>query len=697
MREKSLLLILILLVNVNIAFADGIIIPKPRPEEPPLPPLAIKYHHVSIEINNQVAKTSIDQVFINEHHRDIEGTYIFPLLEEASISEFAMFSDGKKIVGEILDKDKAKEIYEDIVRQRKDPALLEYIARNMFKASVYPIPAHGEKRIQLTYSQILKLDSGICHYLYPLDTEKFSPRRLDSVVITVKITSKIPIKNVYSSTHEIKITKKDDYSAWVSYEENNVKPDKNFELYYTISEENIGLSLLTHKEKPDDGFFMVLVSPKQEIKEAIKKDVAFVVDTSGSMAGEKINQVKESLKFCINSLHKEDRFNLITFSTEIEKFKPNLVDYTPETKDEALKFIDNLQARGGTNINDALLSALALASTSTTPYMLVFLTDGLPTVGEQDIKKIVHNVNEANKQKSRIFVFGVGDDVNTHLLDKISSLNKGISEYVRPNENLEVKVSNFYTKINYPVLADLKLDFGKISVREIYPKVLPDLFQGSQLIILGRYTTTGTTMIDLTGHSEKEKYVYHYEGVFPVENLANDFLPRLWATRKIGYLLDEIRLYGESKELIDEIKALSKKYGIITPYTSFLVLEDERVSERLLQESKADFMMMKSMVVGRQAVEGAKKLGSLKEEEVSLTPPIEIIKYVGKKTFYLRNEVWVDSEYKEGLETYKLEYGSEEYFKILASKPQLGKFFALGKRIIVKFEDKWYEVISQKE
>jgi len=694
MKEKIFLLILILLVNVKIAFADGMIIPRPRPEEPLLPPLAIKYHHVDIEINNQVARTSIEQVFINDYHRDIEGTYIFPLPEEASISEFAMFSDSKKIIGEILDKDKARGIYEDIVRRMKDPALLEYVGRNMFKASVYPIPAHGEKKIQLIYSQILKLDAGICHYLYPLDTERFSPRKLDSVVITVKITSKIPIKNVYSSTHELKITKKDDYTVLVSYEESNVKPDKNFELYYTVSEENIGLSLLTHKENTDDGFFMVLVSPKQEIKEAMKKDVAFVVDTSGSMAGEKINQVKEALKFCINSLNKEDRFNLISFSTEIEKFKPNLIDYTSETKDGALKFIDNLQAKGGTNINDALLSALALASTSTTPYMLVFLTDGLPTVGEQDIKKIVNNVNEANKQKSRIFVFGVGDDVNTHLLDKISSLNKGVSEYVRPNENLEVKVSNFYTKISHPVLADLVLDFGKISVREIYPKILPDLFKGSQLIILGRYTTIGTTTIDLIGHIEKEKHIHHYEGVFPVENSNNDFLPRLWATRKIGYLLDEIRLYGESKELIDEIKTLSKKYGIITPYTSFLVLEDEKVSERILQESKGDFMAMKSLTIGKQAVEGAKRLGSLKEKEVSVSPSIEIIKYIGKKTFYLRNDVWIDSEYKEGIETYKLQYGSEEYFKVVASKPQLGKFFALGKRIIVKFEDKWYEILE---
>lgn len=685
--------LLILALNVSIAFADGIIIPRPRPGEPILPPLAIKYHHVHIEINNQVAKTDIDQVFINDHRQDIEGTYIFPLPEEAAISEFAMWTDGKRLVGEILDKEKARKIYEDIVRRMKDPALLEYIGTNMFKASVYPIPARGEKRIQLNYAQILKLDFGICYYSYPLNTEKFSPRPLNNVTITANITSNVPIKSVYSPTHNIKITKKDDYHIIVSYEENNVKPDKNFELYYTVSKEDIGLNLLTHKEKAKEGFFMVLVSPKQEIKKTIKKDIAFVVDTSGSMAGEKIHQAKESLKFCINSLNIGDRFNLISFSTEIEKFKPDLIDYTTQNKKEALKFVDNLQARGGTNINDALLSALTLKSTETTTYMIVFLTDGLPTVGEQDIKKIVNNINNANKQKSRIFVFGVGDDVNTHLLDNISSLNKGVSEYVRPKEDLEVKVSNFYTKISQPVLADLKLDFGKINVQDVYPKILPDLFKGSQLIILGRYKNSGTETIDLSGNIGEEKHIYHYEGVFQDENSANDFLPRLWATRKIGYLLDEIRLHGENKELIDEIKALSKKYGIMTPYTSFLVLEDEGVPQLMLEKSRADYKSMKSMMVGKKAVDSAQGLGALKEEEISADPTVEIIKYVGKKTFYLRNNIWIDSEYKEGIKTHKVEYGGEEYFKLLADKHELGKFFALGKRIIVGFEGKWYEVV----
>jgi Ca-activated chloride channel family protein len=604
-----------------------------------------------------------------------------------------MFTDGKKLIGEILDKDKARKIYEDIVRRLKDPAILEYIGRNMFKARVYPIPAHDEKRIQLKYSQILKLDFGICKYLYPLNTEKFSPRPLNNVTITARITSKVPIKSVYSPTHDIKITKKDDYTVLVSYEADDVKPDKDFELYYTVSKEDIGLSLLTHKEKAEDGFFMVLISPKQEVKKAIKKDIAFVIDTSGSMAGKKISQAKTALKFCINSLNKDDRFNLISFSTEIEKFKPDLIEYNAESKEAALKFIDNLQARGGTNINDALLSALTLKSTKTTPYMIVFITDGRPTVGEQNIKKIVENINEANKQKSRIFVFGVGDDVNTHLLDKISSLNKGVSEYVRPDEDLEVKVSNFYTKISQPVLAELRLDFGKIIVKDIYPKILPDLFKGSQLIILGRYKNSGATTIDLIGNIEEEKHIYHYEGIFKDEVLDNEFLPRLWATRKIGYLLDEIRLHGENKELIDEIKHLSKKYGIMTPYTSFLVLEDEKVPTPIIRQSQADFMVMKSISVGKRAVESAKKLHKLKKEKISITPTLEIIKYVGKRTFYLRNKIWVDSEYKEGIKTIKVKYGSEKYFNLLHNYPQLGRFFALGKQVIVKFKDKWYEVI----
>lgn len=702
-RIKIILLAFLLALGVvsGIAWADGFIIPvQPDPQESRIPPLTVKYHHVEVEINGQVATTRIDQVFINDYPRDIEGTYIFPLPEEASISEFSMYSNGKKLIGQILDRDKARAIYEEIVRQMKDPALLEYVGRNMFKARVFPIPARGEKRIELEYTEIIKSDAGLCHYLYPLNTEKFSNRPLKDVTITVKIKSPVPLKNIYSPSHDIKVIRENDNQVEVSYEERDVKPDKDFELYYGLSEKDIGLNLITHKEDGESGFFMLLISPKEKNPQLIKKDITFVIDTSGSMAGEKIEQAKSALRFCLENLNEGDRFNLISFSTDTVRFKNSLVNYDVKTKKEALQFIEELQAEGGTNINDALMAAFdyqkSLFTKDSSPGMVVFLTDGLPTVGERNIERIIENVKRVNIRNTRIFVLGVGHDVNTHLLDNLTSLNKGVSEYVRPGEDLEIKLSQFYIKISYPVLANLNLNVEGVEIFDLYPKALPDLFRGTQLVLLGRYRNAGSVLITLRGEVNKEEKKYIYEGTFPEKSSQNQFLPRLWANRKIGYLLDEIRLHGENDELLEQIKGLSVRYGIMTPYTSFLVLEDEarysQVSTPLIQESKDAFLSMKGEAVGARAVESANAMRDLKEGERMVVSESETIKYVGEKTFYLRDGVLVDSEYKEGMKTIEVSFGSEEYFNLLKEKSDLGKSFSLGKKVIVCWQGSCYRI-----
>jgi len=232
-------------------FADGFIIPVPKPGEK-IPPLTVKYHRVDVKIISQVAKTSIDQVFINNHHRDIEGVFIFPLPEKAAISEFSMYIGDKKIEGEILDREKARRIYEDIVRKLKDPALLEYVGRNMFRARVYPIPARGEKRIKISYAEILKAETNLVRYNYPLNTERFSHHPIKEVMISVNIDSKIPVSNIYSPSHKISIRKEDEGKARVSFEGKDIKPSKDFILYYSISQDDIGISFMNWQETKEN-------------------------------------------------------------------------------------------------------------------------------------------------------------------------------------------------------------------------------------------------------------------------------------------------------------------------------------------------------------------------------------------------------------------------------------------------------------
>ncbi|MCH7760825.1 VWA domain-containing protein [candidate division TA06 bacterium] len=482
MKKIVLTIGLTWLLGTPLSFASGMIIPvPPKPGALYPPALSIKYHSVDIEIENQIARTKVDQVFINPYSRDVEGIYIFPIPEDANISKFSMWVGGEELKGEILDKDEARKIYEEIVRRMKDPGLLEYAGRGAFRARIYPIPARGEKRVSLEYEEILKMDNGLSEYRCSLDP-------IREVNLTITLSSKSPIKSVYSPTHEIDVKRKGDHRVEIHYTEKDSKPDRDFLLYYTVSKEDLGLNLLTYREKGDKGFFLGMISPSTVLSKTkiIGKDIVFVLDRSGSMSGEKIEQAKSALLFCLNNLNSTDKFSLISFSDEVRVYEEMLMNASQENIKQARKFVRGIEAAGGTDINHALLTALQHLENSKRTSFIIFLTDGLPTVGETNIPTILENVESESQGSSKVFAFGVGYDVNTRFLDRLATENQGTSEYVRPEEDIEVKISNFYTKIANPVLTDLNLNFGKIKVTEVYPKVLPDLFHGSQLLVLGR-------------------------------------------------------------------------------------------------------------------------------------------------------------------------------------------------------------------
>jgi Ca-activated chloride channel family protein len=694
MFRKLLITVALTLLFPAIALADGFIIPIPPHDIRRVPPLSIKYHRVNVTIRDQVATTEVDQVFINDFHRDLEGTYIFPVPEGASISKFSMYVGGEEIQGRILDKDQARRIYEDIVRREQDPAILEYVGREMFKARVYPIPAHGEKRIGLQYSEVLKLDSGVCIYTYSLDTEKFSAKPIQDVSITIDLRSQTPIKTVYSPTHEITVNKQDDYHAEVTYVEEHTKPDRDLVLYYTVSEKEMGLNLLSYKAKGELGFFLAMLSPQVELTgKEVGKDLFFLLDTSGSMKGEKISQAKDALNFCLQSLNPDDRFNMVAFSTDLEILSEDILDAKAKEIRDAQNFLQGLTASGGTNIHDALQEALRQTNSASRPTMIIFLTDGLPTVGVKNTDKILEMARRSNEDRARIFVFGVGYDVNTHFLDRLSTENGAVSEYVRPEESIEVKVSRFYGKVANPILTALSLEFGSMASSEIYPVDLPDLFKGSQLIVLGRYKKAGSTAVVLRGHSSDREKRFTYEVDVRSEE-RNQFIPRLWATRKIGYLLDQIRLHGHNQELVDEIVELSMRYGIMTEYTSFLVDADIAVAreELYLEAGKlmADAFEKKT---GAGAVSRAMDLGSLKSQaaapanvyldERGQVRKVTGVKSVGLKTFYLKQGVWTDNEYRQDQTVIEVKRFSDAYFQLIHHSVVMGRYLALGDQVIV--------------
>ena len=686
--KKTLALVALCVVLLSLgAYADGMIIPEPRPDFPHPEYLEVRYHHVDITIDNQFTETHIDQVFHNPNYWDIEGTYIFPLLPGASIQKFSMYVDGEELPGEVLDADEARGIYEDLVRRLVDPGLLEYVDRNTFKARVYPIEGHSDKRVIMDYSEVISCENGVCEYVYPLDIERFSSSNMDTVIIRTVIKSNVAIKNVYSPSHKIEVRRVSDYEVEVSYEAENVKPDTDFKLIYTISEDDIGVNLITHKDG-DTGYFLLMLAPKFEVDESdvIEKDVVFVLDKSGSMSGEKIEQAKEALKFCLNSLNAGDRFGIVTFSTGVTAYKDSLETVSGSSITDALDYVDEIDALGGTDIHGALLEALDMLPSDSRPKIMIFMTDGEPTVGVTDINKIIEDTTNDNTKGASIFVFGVGYDVNTHLLDKLSMQNHGVSEYVVEDESIEVKVSRFYEKVDNPVLSDISVGFSGVRAEERYPKELPDVFKGTQIQVFGQYSGSGQADVSIRGEISGVPNVLRYSLYFPSSRRSNDFLPRLWATRKIGYLLDEIRLEGEDDELIEEIIELSKKYGIATPYTSFLILEDEPtdVWRNELREALAPQAGFDAVTASRDigSYKGANAAGPAEETLYDAEGKAISIQQVGKKTFIEKDGFMTDTGYEEQ-GTLMLKYGSDAYFEALAANPGLGQYFAVGKNVIV--------------
>jgi Ca-activated chloride channel family protein len=567
------LMFLPLLLSAGMARGAGVLIPK----DESLPPLSIRHQRVDVTITDGAAETRVEQVFHNSTDRDLEASYIFPLPPGAAIADFAMFINGKRMSGELVEKDKARAIYEEIVRRMKDPGILERMDDNLFRVRVYPVPKNGDQKFELRYSQTLDFEAGLFRYVYPLKTGEKAAQLLEDFTLSVNLRSRKALRTVYSPTHEVGVTRKGDHEAIAGFEKNKALLDRDFELYYGVSDKEFGLNLLTHRREGEDGYFLMMLCPPVEPPggKPLPRDIVFAFDTSGSMQGVKIEQARKALEHCLGTLREEDRFNVVRFSTDVEAFRDKLAPASAENRKAAAEFVRKFDARGGTAIHEALKTALASDFDRARPNLVVFLTDGRPTIGETETDAIAKAAAGGNDGKARLFVFGVGDEVNAVLLDRLSAENGGVCRYVRQDEDIEVKVSSLAEKISRPVMAKVAVAVDKIKTLQMHPKDLPELFAGEQLTVFGRYQGDGHVAIRLTGEVMGEKREFVFEESFPAKSEDNAFIPRLWATRRVGYLLEEIRVRGEQKELKDEVVALGKEHGIMTPYTSYLVLEDD--------------------------------------------------------------------------------------------------------------------------
>lgn len=543
-------------------------------------------------IQDQVATVQMAQTFKNTSSRTLETQFLFPLPDDAAVNGLTLVVDGKELPGELKRKEQARAEYEAIVRRQRDPALLEFVGQGLFRTSVFPVPPGQTRRVEIQYTQLLNSDFGLVDFTLPLGTVRHCEKSVEQVQVTVRINSKSPLQNVYSPTHEFDIDRPTPERAICQVTLNQVKEPDDVRLLYAADTSDVGMSLVSYQPEDDQqGYFLLMARPQMKVgkQHVLPKSVVFVVDRSGSMSGEKLRQAQASLKYMINSLNPKDTFNIVSYSSAVQIFRPELEEVTQDTQKQANLFVDDIYAGGGTNINEALTAALGLLQDAERPNYVLFLTDGLPTVGVTSEKEIAANVDAANLLKARVFSFGVGYDVNSRLLDRLSDAQRGTSVFVKPEEDIEVAATNLFQKVSSPAMTDLNLNFvaektDGNAVNRLLPNDLPDLFRGEQLLVVGRYRKSGPVTIELSGRLGKKSRTLNHEAQFgdAANTRRNSFVEVLWATRRIGHIINELDLHGKNKELIDELVTLSLEHGIMTPYTSFLA--DENVTFENVRE-----------------------------------------------------------------------------------------------------------------
>ncbi|NND97721.1 MAG: VWA domain-containing protein [Pirellulaceae bacterium] len=565
------------------------IMPRPTPGQP-----GFLYDIAKLEIDasirDQVAEVQVGQTFKNRTNRVLQVKFVFPLPYDGAIDQMTFMVDGEELEGRLLEADKAREIYQSYVRRSQDPALVQWIGTGMFQTQVFPVPAGAERTVSLRYTQLCKRSGTLNDWLLPLAPTKFTCSPIGEIAIRGRIRSDTKLGNVYSPSHDIEIDRSGDNVVKFQYKAKAKVPGSDFRVMWDTGDSPVQVSVVAHRpDKNQDGYFMLMIQPQFDEptggEDKIGKNVVLVMDKSGSMRGEKIDQARRAANYVVDHLKGRDQFTLINYDSVVENFRSELTSADKETRTDAKEYIDSMLAGGSTNINEALSQALKMTEGADGPVYVVFMTDGRPTVGERNAMKIADNAKNNLREGTRLFSLGVGHDVNSRLLDKLASICLGQTTYVRPGEPLDDVVSHLYDRIGAPALTDaslkLTVDGKEGRTRQLYPSDMYDLFSGDQLVIVGRYRKQGQLQIKLTGDylGKPQKFVFEDELPKTTSSGKNVFVERLWATRRIGQIIDEIDLHGENKEMVDELIVLSKRHGILTPYTAYLAEEQTDLND----------------------------------------------------------------------------------------------------------------------
>ena len=695
---------------------------------------------VEVRITGRVAQVEVEEWFENRGRAVGEGVYLYPLPGEAVFSSFSLYQGDQELRGETMDAEAARAIYEEIVRQRKDPALLELVGHGLVRARVFPIEAGQQRKVTLRYTQVLDRAGDAVHFRYAAGgaAPGVTPRPIPmprpaagepghggvrrpapdpAPIRFTLIADGSTYRDPFSPTHELRVDRRDG--------ELRVRPEAelqgDFSVFLPLARAAIGLTLATHRPSAEPGYFMLTLSPGTvERERGTPRDVVAVVDVSGSMSGQKMEQTREALYQLIGSLSERDRFRLIAFSSGVTAAAEGWSRADRAGVEAARRWVAGLRAEGGTNIAGALEEAFRLESAGNRLPIVIFLTDGLPTVGEQDPERIAAAA-ERRRGATRVFAFGVGYDANTYLLDRLSAAGRGSTEYVEPGEDVEQALGTLAAKITHPVLTDVRIDDAPVRFTEIHPVDLPDLFAGEDMVVFGRYEGSGGGALRVAGTRDGRAERFGITADFPGHGTANDFIPRLWASRKLGELTRQVRLNGADPELVEEIRRTALRYGLLSEYTAYLVQEplaDLAVGNgsRALQLEALAVAAAPAAATGQAAVKASEAARARREvaSAADLAVAEEAMeerlagtgrRVVAGRTFEQRDGVWTEvGSSRETVREVSIRAYGAAYFELLRRAPELRPVVTelepvvvRGARVAIRIGDEGRETLSAGE
>ncbi len=666
--------------------ADCVLLPQCRP---PVALVRRTSSRVRANLDGHVVHYEVAETYVNSGNIAGEADYLLPLPKGAAFEDLALSINGEMVTGEAMNADRARSVYEEIVRRLRDPALVEWMGHGLLRTRIFPILPGEQKRVVVRFRAIAEREGDALRLDWLGQARRGADGGEESFTLTYVDDGSLG--EAYSPTHALSSSREG--ARRVAHTEGARGP---LTVLVPVRSRSAAMTLLAHAPAGEDGYALITLAPPPRASRASPRDLAFVLDVSGSMSGRKMEQARAAGRQFLQSLAPGDRFRLIDFSSDVRSFRDGWTPATGQNVRDALSYLDELRANGGTNIQGALEEALRGDTPDGRLPLILFLTDGAPTVGETRMEVIAHRAAELRGER-RLFTFGIGADVNAALMEQLALQGHGTATFVRPEESVERAVGIVVNRLTRPVATDVHLEVEGVRLYSMQPQGAIDLFAGQDLVVLARYAgARDNATLTITGRTPDGPVRWNGHVSLPARSADNGFVARLWAVQRVGYLSAERRRAGGSTELDAELRQLGERYGIPTELTSYLVKEPaQQVAGAIAPRGRpvpgvpintaptAGAGVLDRFEAAKVASE-QRAMRSLSDVEASARRDAkDAPRAAGTRTFELRDSTWTDTRPGRGLRVVRIQAYSAAYFALVQRLPELAPLFAVGERVRV--------------